>query len=360
MPDPAVTMVVTEPGGPLHPSVAEMASPTGTWVRVAVEASGVCNADIATAAATGKGTSFPVTPGHEVAGVVAELGDRVEGWAVGDRVAVGWFGGSCGHCAFCRTGDVVHCPDRKVPGLSYAGGWAQTVTVPADALARIPDGLDPFDAAPFGCAGVTTFNAVRKAGTRAGGRVAVFGLGGLGHLAVQYAARLGYETIAVARGGDREKLARELGAHHYVDSDARPPGAALRELGGADLIVHTASTTAPVTELLTGLNVHGRLTLVGVDAGSVTVPAARLVMNGHTLTGHLTGSPRETEEAMRFAVTHGVRAHGRADAAAGGGRGAHPAAFRSPALPYRPGRRLTGAETRDRIDGHPWEMRNRL
>ncbi|MET8563138.1 alcohol dehydrogenase catalytic domain-containing protein [Streptomyces flaveolus] len=307
MSDPAVTVAVYEPGGPLLTSAAEPTSPTGTWVRVSVAASGVCRADLATAAATDPTASFPVTPGHEVAGVVAELGDRAEGWKVGDRVAVGWFGGGCGHCGFCRSGDVVHCPERKVPGLSYPGGWAQSITVPADALARVPDGLDLFEAAPFGCAGVTTFNAVRKAGTRAGGRVAVFGIGGLGHLAVQFAARLGHETIAIARGGGREKLARDLGAHHYIDSDARAPGAALKELGGADLIVHTASSTAPVDELLTGLRTRGQLTLVGVDAGAVTVPAAQLVMNGHTLTGHLTGSPRETEEAMRFAVTHGVR-----------------------------------------------------
>lgn len=307
MSETSVAMVVTEPRGPLHPVEAETASPTGTWVRVSVRASGVCNADIGTAAASGPGTSFPVVPGHEVAGVIAELGDRVEGWTVGDRVAVGWFGGSCGHCAFCRAGDVVHCPDRKVPGLSYPGGWARSITVPADALARVPDGLDLFDAAPFGCAGVTTFNAVRGAGTREGGRVAVFGLGGLGHFAVQFAAKLGYETIAVGRGGDREKLARDLGAHHYIDSRAQAPGAALKDLGGADLIVYTASSTAPVDELLSGLRVHGQLTLVGVDAGSVTVPAARLVMNGHTVTGHLTGSARETEEAMRFAVVNGVR-----------------------------------------------------
>jgi len=307
MSDSAVTMAVTEPRGPLHPVVAETAPPPAGWVRVSVVASGVCNADIGTAAAAGKDTIFPVTPGHEVAGVVAGIGDRVEGRAAGDRVAVGWFGGSCGHCAYCRAGDVVHCAERKVPGLSYPGGWAQSITVPADALARVPDGLDLFEAAPFGCAGVTTFNAIRKAGIRAGGRVAVFGIGGLGHLAVQFAAKLGYETVAIARGAERERLARDLGAHHYVDGDAQAPGAALKELGGADLIVHTASSTAPADELLTGLAVRGQLTLVGVDAGSVTVPAARLVMNGHTLTGHLTGSPRETEEAMAFAVTTGVR-----------------------------------------------------
>ncbi|MGW7692665.1 alcohol dehydrogenase catalytic domain-containing protein [Streptomyces asiaticus] len=267
----------------------------------------MCNADIGTAAAAGAGTSFPVTPGHEVAGVIAELGDQVEGWTVGDRVTVGWFGGSCGHCPFCRVGDVVHCRERKVPGLSYPGGWARSITVPADALARIPDGLGFFDAAPFGCAGVTTFNAVREAGTRAGGRVAVFGLGGLGHLAVQFSAKLGYETIAIARGGDRERPARDLGAHHYIDSDAQTPGPALKELGGADLIVYAASSTAPVEDLLTGLNVHGQLTLIGIDPGSLTIPAAQLVMNGHTVTGHLTGSARDTEEAMAFAVTHHVR-----------------------------------------------------
>ncbi|OMI35462.1 alcohol dehydrogenase catalytic domain-containing protein [Streptomyces sparsogenes] len=307
MSDSAMTMAVTEPRGPLHPVVVETVPPPAGWVRVSVVASGVCNADIGTAAATGEGTVFPVTPGHEVAGVIAEIGDRVEGWAVGDRVAVGWFGGSCGHCAYCRAGDVVHCAERKIPGLSYPGGWAQSITVPADALVRIPDGLDLVDAAPFGCAGVTTFNAIRKAGIRAGGRVAVFGIGGLGHLAVQFAAKLGHETIAIARGGDREQLAHDLGAHHYIDSNAQAPGPALKELGGADLIVCTASSTAPVDELLAGLGVHGQLTLVGVDAGSVTVPAARIVMNGHTLTGHLTGSPRETEEAMAFAVTTGVR-----------------------------------------------------
>ncbi len=303
----AVTMAVTEPQGPLNPSVARTVSPTGRWVRVSVVASGVCNADIATAAADGPGVAHPVTPGHEIAGVIAELGDQVEGWTVGDRVAVGWFGGSCGHCAFCRAGDVVHCPERKIPGLSYPGGWAQSITVPADALARIPGRMDLFDAAPFGCASVTTFNAVRKAGTRAGGRVAVFGLGGLGHLAVQFAAKLGYETVAIARGGGRAGLARELGAHHYLDSTAEEPGAALAQLGGADLIVYTASSTAPVDELLHGLNAHGQLTLVGIDAGSLTIPAARLVMHGQTLTGHLTGSARETEEAMEFAVATGVR-----------------------------------------------------
>jgi D-arabinose 1-dehydrogenase-like Zn-dependent alcohol dehydrogenase len=300
-----VIMRVREEGGPLVAERVAVSAPERGWVRVAVTASGVCYADIATAKA--RGATAPVTPGHEIAGVVAELGDGVGGWAVGDAVAVGWFGGSCGHCDRCRRGDVVHCADRKVPGLSYPGGWAESVTVPAGALARIPAGLDPFDAAPLGCAGVTTFNAVRRAGVTAGGRVAVFGLGGLGHLAVQFAAAMGHETIAIVRGPEREAMARLLGAEHYVDSAATPPGAALRDLGGADLIVSTAPTTRPVAELLTGLRVGGRLTVVGVDGGTIEVPAAQLVMNGQTLAGHLTGSPLDIEDTMRFCLVNGVR-----------------------------------------------------
>lgn len=281
--------------------------PRRGWVRIDVVASGVCYADLATTAARGESTSFPVTPGHEIAGVLAELGEGVEGWSLGDRVSVGWFGGSCGHCELCRVGDVVHCADRQVPGLSYPGGWAQSVTVPADALCRIPEGMSLFDAAPMGCAGVTTFNAIRSAKLTAGATVAVFGVGGLGHLAVQFAAAMGHRTIAIARGPDRESLARELGAHEYVDSSNGRVGAALAELGGADLIVCTASSTALVADLLGGLRVHGQLTLIGVDSGSVEVPVAQMVMRNQTVTGHLTGSARDTELAMRFAQTNNVR-----------------------------------------------------
>lgn len=301
----AVTMRVLTEGGPLAAERAPTSTPERGWVRVAVSASGVCNADIGTSKA--QGATLPVTPGHEVAGVVAELGPGVEGWAVGERVAVGWFGGSCGRCDLCRRGDVVHCADRKIPGLSYPGGWAESITVPADALARVPDGLDLFDAAPLGCAGVTTFNAVRHAAVPAGGRVAIFGLGGLGHLAVQFAAKMGYEVVAIARGAEREALARELGADHYIDSTDAAPGSALRGLGGADLIISTVPTTAPLAELLRGLRVHGRLTIVGVDGGSVDVPAAQLVMNSQILTGHLTGSTVDIEDTMRFAVLNDVR-----------------------------------------------------
>ncbi|WP_019971683.1 alcohol dehydrogenase catalytic domain-containing protein [Mycobacterium sp. 141] len=302
----AVVMRVDAPGGPLEPHRVTLTSPQRGWVRVAVAACGVCNADIGTAKAGG-GAQLPVTPGHEVAGVIAEVGEGVDGWVTGDRVAVGWFGGSCGHCGFCRRGDVVHCPERKIPGLSYPGGWAESITVPADALARIPDGLDLDEAAPMGCAGVTTFNAIRQANIGAGGRVAVFGLGGLGHLAVQFAAAMGYDVCAIARGPERADIARQLGACSYIDSQATAPGAALHASGGADLIISTVPTTEPVAELIQGLRVHGRLTLIGVDGGSLQIPAAQLVMNSQVITGHLTGSPADTEEAMRFAHINGVR-----------------------------------------------------
>src|SRR5699024_10263603 len=283
---------------PLEPA------PAG-WVRVAVAAAGICGADLGTVSA-GADSSSPVTPGHEVAGTIAELGPGVAGWRVGDRVAVGWFGGSCGHCDSCRHGDPVHCPERRVPGLSYPGGWSESITVPADALARVPDELDLVDAAPMGCAGVTTFNGVRRGRVRPGGRVAVVGLGGLGHLAVQFAAAMGYHVTAIARGRDRAELARGLGADRYLDG-RDSPGSVLHDLGGVDAIVHTVPASEPLPDLVRGLRPRGHLVLVGIGPGEVSLPMGRLVSDALTVTGHLTGSPADTEEAMRFAVLNGIR-----------------------------------------------------
>lgn len=304
---PATIMRIHSAGSPLVPEEMPLTPLERGWVRIEVAASGVCHADIGTAAAEGKHPVFPVTPGHEIAGTISDVGDGVPKWHVGDRVAVGWFGGSCGHCPFCRDADAVHCSDRMIPGQSYPGGWSQSVAVPADALAAIPDGMDFFEAAPMGCAGVTTFNAIRRADLGAGATVAVFGLGGLGHLAVQFAAKMGHRTVAIARGGERAELAVRLGADHYIDGTAEHPGDALAALGGADLIVCTAPTTKPAADLLSGLNVHGRLTLIGVDGGSIEVPTAQLTLKSQIVTGHLTGSARDTEEAMLFSHRNGVR-----------------------------------------------------
>ena len=300
-----MAMRVAPGAGQLALEAVPAPKPAAGEVVIRVAASGVCRADVGTSRTTD--AQVPVTPGHEIAGVISAIGEGVSGWDLGDRVAVGWFGGSCGRCGFCRTGDPGHCAERKIPGISYPGGWAEQILVPADALARVPDGLDFFDAAPLGCAGVTTFNAIRRAQIPAGSRVAVFGVGGLGHLAVQFAARLGYEVVAIARGEDREPLVRQLGASHYIDSASVDPGEALSELGGADLILSTASNTAPVSALVPGLRVHGRLVLIGVDGGSVDIPAADLVMKSISVTGHLTGSALDIEETMKFAVQHGIR-----------------------------------------------------
>ncbi|OFI40040.1 alcohol dehydrogenase [Arthrobacter sp. SW1] len=295
------------PNTPLVPLPAQHGPLKDGWVRIAVEASGVCYADLGAAKAPKASEAEPVTPGHEIAGVITAVAEGVAGWRPGDRAAVGWFGGSCGHCAFCRSGDPVHCPERKIPGLSYPGGWTQSVQVPADALARIPDGMDMFDAAPMGCAGVTTFNAIRHAGVPVGATVAVFGVGGLGHLAVQFAHAMGYQTIAIARGSEREAAALELGAGLYIDSSATPPGAALAALGGADLIVNTAASSEAGTELMKGLRIRGHMVLIGVDGGRLDIPVAQMVMNGHKISGHLTGSALDTEETMAFAHAHGIR-----------------------------------------------------
>ncbi|HMR50066.1 MAG TPA: alcohol dehydrogenase catalytic domain-containing protein [Arachnia sp.] len=301
----SIVMRVDPDGDGLSPHVVELDGPPVGWVTVRVAASGVCFADVATSRTLP--SESPITPGHEIAGEVVAVGAGVEtGW-IGERVAVGWFGGSCTQCSYCRAGDPVHCHDRKIPGLSYPGGWAEFVTVPEDALARVPDELSLFDAAPLGCAGVTTFNAIRRANVAAGGRVAVFGIGGLGHLAVQFAARMGYEVVVIARGMAREPLARQLGAHHYIDAESTEAGEVLRSLGGADLLLSTASTTEPLAGLLPGLRVGGRLCIVGVDGGVLEVPTAVLTMKSIVVTGHLTGSARDIEETMRFAVLNNVR-----------------------------------------------------
>ena len=302
----ATMMRVHAPGADLVADEVEVGPPPAGWVAIEVAASGMCRADLGTAAAEGA-DALPVVPGHEVAGTIGELGDGVEGWRVGDRVAVGWFGGSCGRCRACRTGDVVHCPDRSIPGVSYPGGWASRLLAPAMALARIPDGLADVEAAPMGCAGVTAFNAVRTAHPAGGGRIAVFGIGGIGHLAVQFAAAMGHEVVAVARGSEREEAAHRLGADHYLDSDATSAGSALQALGGVDAIISTASSTEPVAELIDGLRPRGLLVLVGVDAGSLQLPVGPMVMHALTVVGHVTGSPADTEQAMEFAVANGVR-----------------------------------------------------
>ena len=299
-------IMIREPGVVAAPVKVPTPDPGPGQVRVRVEACGVCFADQGVLSG-GQNGSFPATPGHEIAGRVDAVGGGVDGWSVGDRAALGWFGGSCGICDACRVGDVVQCPQRRTPGPSYPGGWAETVTAPAAALARIPDGLDPVDAAPMGCAGVTTFNAVRSSTAGPGDIVAVIGLGGLGHLAVQFATAMGFTVVAVARSADKATDARELGAAHFVASSEADVGAALRDLGGASLVYSTAADTTVAQQAVAGLRSRGELLVSGIGPDRLSLDVGALVLRGLRVRGHVTGGPIDIQDTMRFAVAAGVR-----------------------------------------------------
>lgn len=271
-------------------------------------ACGVCGTDQGIVNGGFPGLSWPLTPGHEIAGTIAELGAQVTGWSVGDRVAVGWFGGHCNHCIPCRKGDFIHCANGQVPSWHYPGGYAESVTVPANALARIPDELSFAEAAPMGCAGVTTYHALRSTRARAGDRVAVLGLGGLGHLGVQFAAAMGFETIAIARGAARADDARALGAHHYIDSTAGDVGQAMQALGGAAVVLATAANSQAMAATVGGLEPRGELVVIGVTPDALPIAPAQLIGPGLSVIGHPSGTARDVEETMAFAVLSGVRA----------------------------------------------------
>ena len=293
---------------PLTLADVETAPPGPGRVRIAVKASGVCGTDAGFVAGGFPGISWPLTPGHEIAGTIAEIGDEVQDFAVGDRVEVGWFGGNCNRCIPCRKGQFMQCVNMEVPSWHYPGGYAESVTAPATALARIPDALSFAEAAPLGCAGVTTYSALRKTKAVAGDRVAVLGIGGLGHLGVQWARAMGFETIAIARGADKEADARDLGAHHYIDSKAEDVAAALQKLGGANVVLATAANSAAMGATIDGLSPEGELVVVGVTADPLPISPVQLITAGRTVTGHPSGPSREIEEAMHFAVLSGVRA----------------------------------------------------
>jgi len=286
----------------------ETTAPGRDHVRIDVAACGVCGTDHAFVNGAFPGMTWPLTPGHEVAGTVAELGDGVEGFEVGDRVAVGWFGGNCNRCVPCRKGFFMQCERGQIPSLSYPGGYAESITVPATALARIPDELSFAEAAPMGCAGVTTFNALRQTRAVAGDLVAVLGIGGLGHLGVQWARAMGFETVAIARGAGKADDAKALGAHHYVDSTAGDVGEALQKLGGAAVVLATAANSKAMADTVSGLVPQGELVIVGVTADPLPISPMQLITPGLTVTGHPSGTARDVEETMHFAVQSGVRA----------------------------------------------------
>ncbi|MFI9719414.1 alcohol dehydrogenase catalytic domain-containing protein [Streptomyces sp. NPDC052396] len=296
-------------GAPLEIVERDLAGPGPGRVRVTVEACGICHSDALFVNALLPGVRFPLVPGHEIAGRVAELGENTPGdWRVGDRVAVGWFGGSCGHCPSCRRGDFIVCENLKVPGWAYDGGFAESVIVPADALARIPDALPAADAAPMACAGVTTYNGLRRSSARPGDLVAVLGLGGLGHLGVRYAAAMGFETVAIARGAEKSAFAQELGAHHYLDSTSGTPVAeALQALGGAQVVLATAASSSAIASTVDGLRPRGELVVIGADVEPLGISPNQLLMGGTVIRGHPSGAAQDVEDTMAFSALRGIR-----------------------------------------------------
>ncbi|GEK03189.1 alcohol dehydrogenase [Streptomyces sp. 1-11] len=301
---------VTVPDGTFELVEREVPSPGRGQVLVAVEACGVCHSDALFVSGALPGVTFPDVPGHEIAGRIEELGAGTEdrGWRTGDRVAVGWFGGSCGHCVPCREGDFVVCENLQVPGWTYDGGFGDKVLVPVDALARIPEGLAAGDAGPMACAGVTTYNGLRRSSARPGDLVAVLGLGGLGHLGVQYAAAMGFEIVGIARGAEKADFAKRLGAHHYVDSTSGTPVAeALQSLGGAKVVLATAGHSEAITATVEGLAPRGELVVIGADTEPLGISPVQLLMSGRVVRGHPSGTAKDVEDTMAFSALHGIR-----------------------------------------------------
>ncbi len=295
-------------GGPLELADVDTRPPGRDEVRIAVSACGVCGTDRAFVHGGFPNISWPLTPGHEIAGTIAELGEGVDDFAVGDRVAVGWFGGCCYHCDPCRKGLLIHCVNGKVPSWHYPGGYAESVTVPASALARIPSELTDAEAAPMGCAGVTTYNALRHTKALPGDRVAILGVGGLGHLGVQFARAMGFETIAIARGTGKAEDAKKLGAHHYIDSTSRDVAGALQALGGATVVLGTAGNSQAMADTVGGLVPQGELVTIGVAPDPLPISPVQLITPGLSIVGHPSGTAKDVEDTMHFAVLSGVRA----------------------------------------------------
>lgn len=300
---------VTESGGSLELVELEITEPGVGQVRIRVEACGICHSDALTKEGTWPGIQYPRVPGHEIAGIVDEVGEGVSGWTKGQRVGVGWHGGHCGYCESCRRGDFVTCQTApQIPGISYDGGYAEYMVAPAGALALIPEGLSAVEAAPLMCAGVTTFNSLRNSGARPGDLVAVLGVGGLGHLGIQFAAKMGFRTVAIARGNDKGPLARKLGAIHYINSHAQDPAGELLKLGGARVILATVTDGKAMSAALGGLGIDGKFVILGAAFEPLQVPAIPLIMGRRSIMGWPSGTSIDSQDALSFSVLTGVRA----------------------------------------------------
>jgi len=298
---------VPAPGKDFQLIQKEFPEPGPGQVRIRVLACGVCHSDTVTKFGLFPGIEFPRVPGHEIAGVVDEVGPGVPLFKPGQRVGLGWHGGHCNYCIPCRRGDFILCENGQIAGISYDGGYADYVIAPANALALVPGELADVDAAPLLCAGITTYNSLRNSGARPGDTVAILGIGGLGHLAVQYAAKSGYRTVAVARGQDKAPLARQLGAHIYIDSTTQDPGAELKKLGGAVVILSTLTSADALANAVNGLAPAGKLIINGVPDAPLNVNTVPLILSRLSIVGWPSGTGMDSEDTLNFSVLTGVK-----------------------------------------------------
>ena len=297
---------VPRANGSLELVEREVPEPQPGWVRIKVDACGVCHSDSLIKEGLWPGIQYPRVPGHEVIGVVDALGEGVKPWKNGQRVGVGWHGGNCGYCAHCRRGEFFACEVALLTtGISFDGGYGEYMVAPAEALALVPDELSAVDGAPLMCAGVTTFNALRNSGARGGDVVAVLGIGGLGHLGVQFAARMGFNTVAIARGKDKGAFAKKLGAHHYIDSQASDPAAELNKLGGARVVIATVTHAGAMTAVLGGLAPNGVLMVIGA-AGPLSVDPILLIVGNRSVKGWYSGTSIDSQDTLNFSASSGV------------------------------------------------------
>jgi D-arabinose 1-dehydrogenase-like Zn-dependent alcohol dehydrogenase len=298
---------VAKPGTDVQIVEREIPEPGEGEVRIKVQACGVCHSDAFTVEGTWPGIQYPRVPGHEVVGIIDDVGPGVSVWKTGQRVGVGWHGGHDGTCRECRRGDFRNCQNRKVPGISYDGGYQQYMVAPVEALATVPETLSDVEAAPLLCAGITTFAALRDSGARPGDLVAVIGVGGLGHLAIQFASKFGYKVAAIARGSDSEVLAKKLGATVYVDSASANAAQVLQQQGGAKVIVATAPSSKAMSEAVDGLAPNGKLLVIGVAAEPIEVTPVQLIARVRSISGWAAGTPADSEDTLAFAELSGVR-----------------------------------------------------
>jgi D-arabinose 1-dehydrogenase-like Zn-dependent alcohol dehydrogenase len=308
-PEPAPMLVaqISKPGADFEIVEREVPIPGAGQVRIKVQACGVCHSDVVTKEGLWPGIQYPRCPGHEVAGVIDDLGAGITTWRVGQRVGVGWHGGQDNTCRECRRGDFRSCRNLKIPGISYDGGYQQYMIAPIEALASIPDALDNTEAAPLLCAGITTYNSLRHSGALPGDLVAVQGIGGLGHLGIQFASKFGYNVVAIGRGAATGSLAKKLGANAYIDSELANAAEELQKLGGARVILATAPSSKAMSALIDGLGPNGTLMVVGATADPIEVTPLQLISGSRTIQGWASGTAADSEDTLNFAALSGVR-----------------------------------------------------